>query len=152
MSVPATRDANSTASYTPTATSKPVKKASYERSKNAWCTCDLPMPQGTTRTQPASPSFLCLPPSSPLFPLPRPQASERFLASRSRPTAPLYGPADQSCTDLWVDRTLQMDIFLLLSGASFLAIVPFVDAPPGKKIAAGHWMMTCIISCKMKPV
>lgn len=38
---------------------KPVKKASYERSKNAWRTCDLPMPQGTTRTQPASPSFLC---------------------------------------------------------------------------------------------
>lgn len=35
MSVPATRDANSAASYTPRATSEPVKKASYERSKNA---------------------------------------------------------------------------------------------------------------------
>jgi len=58
---------------------KPVKKASYERSKNEWRTCDLPMPQGTTRTQPASPSFLYLPPLSPPFSSVS-STNERFLA------------------------------------------------------------------------
>lgn len=99
------RDANSAASYMPRG--KPIKKASYERSKDAWRTCDLPMPQGTTRTQPASPSFLCLsfyPFSSYLLPSIR----ERFLASRffgSRPTAPFAGSGSKP-HDLWVHRTL----------------------------------------------
>lgn len=37
----------------------------HPKSKNAWRPCDLPMPQGTTRTQPASLSFLFA--SLPLF-------------------------------------------------------------------------------------
>lgn len=97
MSVPAirtTRIPRRLISAESQARGEPVKKASYERSKNAWRTCDLRMPQGTTRTQPASPSFLCLLLLSPLPPftlpfvflLPLP-SSDRFLATRSRSTA-----------------------------------------------------------------
>lgn len=126
---------NSAASHTPRATSKPVKKASYERSKNAWRTCDLPMPQGTTRTQPASPSFLCLPPSPPLFPPPRSQPSERFLASRSRPTAP-FAALRIKAARIYESTGLYKWTYpcSFPERGRSLAIVPFVDrAPPGKK-------------------
>jgi len=147
--VSAARDANSAASYTPRATSKPVKKASYERTKNAWRTCDLPMPQGTTRTQPASPSFLCLPPSPPLFPPPRPRPSERFLASRSRPTAP-FAALRIKAPHGFMSRPDFTNGRIPAPFRSSLAIVPFVDAPPGKKITAGLWMTLRIISYKIR--
>lgn len=99
---------------------EPVKKASYERSKNAWRTCDLPMPQGTTRTQLASPSFLLplspsLSPSSPNLPLRFPsflfrRASVSFVTRGLGPLPPFCGLRIKAAPDLRVGRTLQMDV------------------------------------------
>jgi len=152
MSVPAARDANSAASYTPTATSKLVKKVSYEQSKNAWRTCDLPMPQGTTRTQPASPSFLCLPPSLPLFPPPRPQPSERFLASQSRPTSPFAALRIKAARIYESTGLYKWTYPCSFPERGCLAIVPFVDAPSGKKLPRDTEWRSCIISCKIRDV
>lgn len=116
--MPVPRDANSAASFhTPRA--EKVKKASYERSKNAWRTCDLPC-YLCRRGPPARNlhvTFFSLPPTSlsPFFPPSLPPTSVSSPPGHG-PLPPLR-PADQSRADLWLGRTLQMDTFVLLFGA-----------------------------------
>lgn len=99
---------------------EPVKKASYERSKNAWRTCDLRIcrrgpPARNLRHLLFFASRL-LSPSAPIFPL----SFSPFLFHRASvssppglgPLPPFCGLRIKAAPDLWVGRTLQMDVIL----------------------------------------
>lgn len=147
--------------YTPR---EPVKEASYERSKNAWRTCDLRI---CRRGPPArnlrhllsfasrllSPSAATFPPPF-VFLLPLPP-SVCFLATRSRPTAPLLRPADQSRTgfmsrpDFTNGRYPCSGAFRCVRRRTRLYLPQLQKIAVGKKAEGMIQKMFRIISCKL---